>query len=101
MSFWASYPEIGDDGEGPGTVLRWWERYPATDDSPASVSLAAIPSYCVPGNADDESTDAVGPWLRLDTFDREWHPVVLDETAARTLRDQLTQWLDRTKVHPR
>ena len=92
-------------------------------ERPASLAVADIPEWCVPGHehtyADFDSTDdSTGPWLRLDVNAHEslnhWvkddhgNPtvehinasVVLDEAAARALRDDLDAWLERPKIHP-
>lgn len=127
MSIWCSQQTIGHDEfeDGPGVVLTYAlgfsNHYPDTSgecELPASIDLATIPRWCVPGHYDDYEEDEVGPWLRLSVhapraFD--WYgpaedrkrnagpidaDVVLDEEAARALRDQLTEWLDAPKVRP-
>lgn len=121
MSIWASWESIGtwltdkrQRGDVRSYALGWSNHYPNRRvERPASVGIAHIPSWCVPGH-DDEGDDAVGPWLRLGltSWLHDWHnprarpteraslDVVLDEEAVRSLRDDLTDWLDRPKVHP-
>lgn len=124
MSIWASWLTIGhDDHESAGGVVLTYasgfsNHYPDTTAShelPASVDLAHIPPWCVPGHGDHECDAHVGDWLRLSVhapraFDF-WGPngqrrnagpvnadVVLDEAAARVLRDQLDEWLALPKL---
>jgi hypothetical protein len=89
----------------------------------ASVDTAWLPSWCVPGNRPTEAAplsewrdvdECVGPWLRLGVRCREvsvwterpvtgplqWHAVCLNEAAVCQLRDDLSEWLEREKVHP-
>lgn len=113
MSIFASYPDIGsreDDDTTDGTVLAYEgsHRYPRPGDPHATVGLASIPAWCVPGRGEDDSDD-VGPWVRLDVTTPNPHcvmrttdeqTVLLSETAARALAAQLVEWADQPKVHP-
>lgn len=139
MSIWASYGSIGWEPESQqssdgvhwhtvpghmdrGTVIAYrqgWSNHYPDGDPGATVGVASIPAWCVPGHKDaDESDecDDVGPWLRLDIDSpdakaygaggrEQLAPVhgsaVLDEAAVRALRDGLTAWLDRGKVYPK
>ena len=99
----------------------WSNHYPTDgfDDPTALVAIAHIPAWCVPGRRETHMSeyDEVAPWVRLDVHadgaltwwtDGGEKPepapahasVVLDEEAARSLRDDLTQWLDTPKVQP-
>lgn len=117
MSIFASYPDIGsreDDDSTDGTVLAYEgsHRYPGAADRHATVGLASIPAWCVPGHDEPEDYvdyDCVGPWVRLDVTTPNPHgdlrttnaqTVLLSETAARALAAQLVQWADQPKVHP-
>lgn len=128
MSIWCSWEAVGWDDEAdeptPNGSVRsyasgWSNHYPTNDDTvemPSTISLAHIAPWCVPGHPDATETAAgeCGDWLRLtvDTWEHNWKAptsiigdlnasVVLDETAARTLRDQLTDWLARPKLTPK
>lgn len=86
-------------------------------ERPATVAIASIPVWCVPGH-DEENDDELGPWLRLEVaapetlnhwvkdvdgkpqIEPEGASVVLDEEAARSLRDDLSAWLGRAKAMP-
>ena len=92
-------------------------HYPDDSDPGAWVDVASIPAWCVPGH-DDERDDSLGPWLRLSVGSPDaltwWQKtpddqpmsapvfadVVLDEAAVRSLRDDLTAWLNREKARP-
>lgn len=126
MSIWCSWEDVGhgdhfDSGPSPrGGDVRsyasgWSNHYPTADgtvEQPASVGLAHIAPWCVPGREDaDEDAGTVGPWVRLDvvTYDHErgiptggpWaHSVVMDEAAARTLAADLLRWADMPKITP-
>ena len=124
MSIWCSLPTVGfsdwDDeqvGQVRSYATGWSNHYPATDDTVeqrACIDLAHTPTWCVPGHSDhDGYIDGVyglGPWLRLhvDTWEHDCERVVgpvragvvIDEEAARALRDALTDWLDTPKVYP-
>lgn len=111
MSIWCSHEAVGYDemNEGPqpygGQVrsyaIGWSNHYPTTDDQveqPASVGLAHIPTWCVPGWRDHEGPDdyPLGPWVRLDistweydekaqpTDKPRWAAVVMPESADTT-----------------
>ena len=148
MSIWCSWPAIGHDphdeeplrgGEVRTYATGWSNHFPTADgeaELPASIDLADIAPWCVPGHEQDAANyrctgcgaehdhPECGPWLRLGLYaeqSRTWHgsldshgvfapivstatmhaTVVLDEDAARALRDDLTAWLDRPKVRPR
>lgn len=139
MSIWASYGPIGWEPQSeqstdgvhwhtvPGRMERgtvvayrqgWSNHYPGQDPG-ATVGVAHIPAWCVPGHKDADGSDecdVVGPWLRLDIDSPDAKaygaggvehsaPVhgsaVLDEAAARSLRDDIDAWLRRGKVQPR
>ena len=129
MSIWCSWPHIGSDrGDAAperGNVLTYAEgfsnHYPdltGTHERPAAVALAHIPQWCVPGHEETGDYAICGPWLRLEVAgwqalnfwakDALGKPltedvgatVVLDEEAVRSLRDDLTAWLDRPKARP-
>lgn len=118
MSIWCSrgYDEI--DGQR-GTVVAyadgWSSHYPAADDPPATVDLAVVPAWCVPGQPEDR--DGIGPWLRIgiaspfalswwDRIDGKPRPapvyadVVMDEAAVLALYHDLGDWLMQSKVRP-
>ncbi len=116
MSIFASFPDVGrgeDDYYMDGTVLAYGgsHHYPKPADPHASIGLASIPAWCVPGHdePEDYDSDDAGPWVRLDvttptpegdlrTTDAQ--TVLLSETAARALAAQLVAWADQPKVHP-
>lgn len=125
MSIWGTLEHIGNDGDGPtqrGTVLSYADgfsnHYPDLTgeyERPAYVQVAIVPPYCVPSHEDwTEDDDTLGSWLRLDVqapeplnmrlgefaVEARAATVVLDEEAARSLRDELTWWLDQPKVRP-
>jgi hypothetical protein len=108
-----------------GTVLSyangWSNHYPdltGEAERPAVIALAHMPKWCVPGHDETGDYDINGPWLRLEvvapetlnfwekgddggpTVEEDGASVVLDEEAARSLRDDLTRWLDRPKAYP-
>lgn len=128
MSIWCSFDVCGadEDGDGDGTVISyirgWSNHYPEhnlphhgiENEVPASVGIAWIPPWCVPGHEDSDldESDALAPWLRLDLSMHDvsiWpntklieemalHSVILNEGAVRKLRDHLTDWLDTPKL---
>lgn len=146
MSIWCSYPTIGWDDEGAdvgGMVIDadgvrdpephwsggevrsyavgWSNHYPdGTAEYPASIDLADIAPWCVPGwwDRSDELDREVGPWLRMGVHsphavtywskDAEGNPtpnpevatVVLDVAAVQALYDQLGRWLAAEKITP-
>jgi hypothetical protein len=74
-----------------GTVLAYTgsHRFPTADDPPATVDLASIPAWCVPGCTNDTLSD-VGEYLRLSADGAD---VILTETAVLKLYHQLGEWL--------
>ena len=126
MSIWWSEEDIDAITYCEG----WSNHYPEPGgewELPAGVSLAAIAPWCVPGHGYTQSGDCengcssheknpeVGPFVRLDVHAEssrsKWpsepdpspawcHSVIMDEDQARELRDQLSTWLERPKVHP-
>lgn len=88
-----------------------------THERPAVIAVASVPHWCVPGVEEgDYSDDSAAPWLRMEVVapeslnfwakDADGNPaieeraalVILDEEAVRSLRDDLTAWLDRPKA---
>ena len=86
MSIWCSLETIGWDDDrwtdidgNPITAERhggevrsyangWSNHYPTTDgevEQRASIDLADISAWCVPGHQDIANFDERGPWLRL------------------------------------
>ena len=123
VSIWSSLPHIGWDVSARrrrgGHVRSYMvsHHYPTTTgraERPASIELAEIPPWCVPGHREDpDYDDQRGEWLRLevntvehdrnrvpDVLGPEWASVVLDEAAARQLAADLLEWADRPKLHP-
>lgn len=108
-----------------GNVLSyaegWSNHYPdltGEAERPAVIALASMPEWCVPGCDESGDYEITGPWLRLDvaapetlsfwtkdgerpTVENRGALVVLDEEAVRSLRDDLTDWLDRPKAYPK
>ena len=94
--------------------------YPERSDvifNPAAICFTSICSWCVPGHQGGADFETTGPWLRLEVDAPEspdyWSGggekpstedlhvmVLLDEQAVRSMRDQLTRWLDSPKVYP-
>jgi len=126
VSIWCSTHTVGFDrfaewAKRPtGGAVRayaegWSNHYPTADvEGPAAIDLATIPTWCVPGHraANPDAERRCGPWLRLTvaadgTDHRKGEPyystttVVLNENAARALRDHLDEWLARPKARPR
>jgi hypothetical protein len=110
---------IDEPEQAPGVVLirdNGENHWPSLDrNRRGALDGAAIPSWCVPGQSDDEESPgylAPGPWYRLggcsmrheEGFEGEhlWsdQQYLLDEDAARALRDDLTRWLDLPKTRP-
>lgn len=102
----------------PGKFVKSEEQYGSakdiTEETPASVGTGWLSPWCVPGQDEDTvDEDALGPWLRLDVTMRPvsiWagveignqdvHSVCMNEAAVTALRDNLSEWLERPKVHP-
>lgn len=111
------FPARFERGEVRTYAEGWSNHYPSADvERPASVNVAAIAPWCVPGHAEDccggHDAPEVGPWLRLliDADQRSgpsaepgpmWAGVVMDAAAVEALRDDLNQWLAAPKVEPR
>jgi hypothetical protein len=115
-------PKVAERGHVLSYAVGWSNHYPdhtGEAERPAVLALAHIAPWCVPGNREEEvDHDAVGPWLRLEvaapeTLDfwtkgddgrpsvvEEGATVVLSEEAVRSLRDDLTRWLDAPKARP-
>lgn len=121
MSIYGSTFSAGDpvDPESVGVVLirdGGTNHWPTPEiNRIGSVDGAWIPSWCVPGHQDEDDEpgyEGPGPWYRLsgcswrhvDGFDgfRLWsdQEYLLDEDAAKALRDDLTRWLDAPKTRP-
>ena len=126
MSIWASTTTAGHDPDGlhpmRGGQVRsyadgWSNHYPTTNgdvEQPAGIHLAIIPSFCVPGHADeDEEDEPTGPWLRLDVDTREhdrndgmptgrrrFASVILDPPAAQQLAADLAEWAAQDHTEP-
>lgn len=128
MSIWSSWTEVGYDllwskrpkkvrGQVRAYRNGFSNHYPDSTDGPATVGIASIPTWCVPGR-DEEDYDKAGPWLRLSVdspYAMTWWTrdgdqptpepvhacVVMDEAAVRALRDDLEAWLAMPKVRPR
>lgn len=123
MSIYGTTFSVGEaepvwpEDEPAGVVL--WRGRGGRNDWPIdaehyhrlSISGAAMPSWCVPGHDDHEryvgccdGYATPGPWYRLGIYDEppfdgpESIEALLDEDAARALRDDLDAWLDRPKV---
>jgi hypothetical protein len=117
-------PKTAARGDVLSYAQGWSNHYPdhtGEAERPAVLALAHIAPWCVPGNREEEvDHDAVGPWLRLEVaapetlnfwakddhgnpspaIEEEGATVVLDEEAVRSLRDDLTRWLDSPKARP-
>lgn len=109
-----------------GNVLSyangWSNHYPdltGEAERPAVLATAWVPHWCVPGVEEgDYDYEALGQWLRLEVaapttlnfwrknddgsplMEDEGASIVLDKEAVRSLRDDLTLWLDRATVEP-
>ncbi len=103
MSIWSSFEVIGDHGDGSvRDIFDGSNQYPDRSLS-ADIDLAEIPSHCVPDSKGTKWSERVGPWLRISTSACDLmvaSEVALNESAVTKLRDALTDWLDRPKVHP-
>ncbi|WP_280320020.1 hypothetical protein [Nocardia wallacei] len=122
MSIYASWPEVGEhgenapdslDGESDGTVLSYMRShvYPDPDSHPPGrVGISHIPGFIWRDGLPEErrnqdEDDPVAPFLRLHVS--EWDSgegmpmitgtVVLTPAAAKRLRDDLTEWLERPR----
>ena len=114
-------PKTAERGNVISFAEGFGNHYPdlsGTHERPAAVALAHIPEWCVPGHSESDDEDINGPWLRLEVaapetlnfwekdddgnpkVESEGATVVMDEAAVRALRDDLSEWLDRPKVHP-
>lgn len=105
------WPDGLDEGTSPGVVRTREEQgpwrgsnvYPTdTTGCPASIGLAHIPPWCVPGH-EGEEVDGWGDRLRLDVSSERHHDdavIILDETAARNLATALLAWADGITHHP-
>ncbi len=111
MSIYSSWEPVGGDYDQPDGHVQTYRAshiYPTTDN-PARIGLASIPRWCIPGRDFEEDEPGIAPWLRLSVADNLAHnavfgndvDVLLDETAVRQLRDQLTDWLEEPKLHPK
>lgn len=105
MSIYASWPDIGlnEQEEPTGTVLAYLasHRYPHPSDGKAALGLAIIPGHCVPGHEDDDTTAAVGEYLRLDVMEGAGPTsatVILTVAGAEALYHQLGDWLMMPKL---
>jgi hypothetical protein len=116
-------PKVAERGHVLSWANGWSNHYPdhtGEAERPAVLSTAWLPPYCVPGHREPAvDYDAVGPWLRIEVacpealnfwekdadgnpvVEEEGATVVLDEEAVRSLRDDLTHWLEMDKVHPK
>jgi hypothetical protein len=96
VSIWCSREAIGYDdifedgatnhGEVVAYANGWSNHYPTTDgtaETPACISLATIPPWCVPGHRDEYAEHVVGPWLRLDLFGDEAKSAATPQTDPR------------------
>jgi len=112
-----AFPDQAVGGQVRSYATGFSNHYPTIDgewEQPASVDLATIAPWCVPGAPESVDHPDTGPWLRLEVLSHvhdwvsgglptgkaEGAMVVLDEGAVLSLRDQLTEWLERPKVHP-
>jgi hypothetical protein len=121
MSIYGTTFSVGfpEPDQPPGIVLirdDGTNHYPSLEKNRrGALDGAVIPSWCVPGHQDNmDGYEAPGGWYRLsgsswripegyEAFgegiwsDQEY---LLDEDAARVLRDDLTAWLDLPKTRP-
>jgi hypothetical protein len=106
-----------DPDDEPGVVLirdGGNNHWPSLNrNRRGTLSGAQIPSWCVPGHHNSmEGDEEPGGWYRLAgcswrcepgfTGERFWLDTeyLLDEDAARALRDDIQRWLDRPKTLP-
>lgn len=115
MSIYGTTFSVGEGlpEDAPGRVSGYTDNdarriAPAADGS-AEVGLAHIPGYCWPGADEHADTVPDAPWVRLSVVaGPEYADVNLDVTAARSLRDALTDWIDgehlpdleEPRIHP-
>ena len=100
MSIYATIAEIGADenGDYDGTVLEYINSTTWPNQGwEASLHLAEIPAWCVPG-CDDETSNQPGPYLRVSINDED---VLLTETAGWELWERLNEWLTTPKTQPK
>lgn len=117
MSIYASWSDIGEHEDGnvgftpDGTVFTYVAShyYPRPDvDMPGTIGIAHIPGFIwrtgLPhSRREQDEDDPVAPYLRLDISEwdaAEARPMVsgtavLTQAAAKRLRDNLTEWLER------
>lgn len=127
MSIWCSWEDIGfedwpdapkrpNGGQVRSYATGWSNHYPTKDDTverKASVHLASMPVWCVPGH-EEKYDERYGPWLRLglESWEHDYSKpesvkgrqdatVVMDEKAVRALVEQLQRWLDHPKAKPK
>lgn len=118
MSIYATTFSVGypEDEDTPGVVLIRDDgnnHYPDPETwRRGAIDGAEIPGSCVPGHENDGAADDnPGNWYRLSGCSIRTVPefpdrpqlwsdqeYVLDEDAARALRDDLTRWLDHPKT---
>lgn len=107
MSIYASMHDVGTDCDGSPdkSVLTYKGSHIYPDrgtHKPGLIGLGSIPSWCVPGQEDNEEDYWGGEWLRLDVGtwnDKYERPmtsneatVVLDRSAAADLARRLQAW---------
>lgn len=115
---WINWAKRPTGGTVRAYSKGWLNHYPTNDvEGPAAIELATIPSWCVPGHYEEHTAAAerrCGPWLRMtvaaegdDYWKKPAEPyyssttVVLNERAAKALRDHLDEWLARPKARPK
>jgi hypothetical protein len=110
VSIYGTIMSIDTDGDDdPGRVSAYTDNRPqliptGVGSNRTHVGLAHIPGWCWPTQDGGEDADAFpdAPWLRLSVSaampgemgDWPYVAVNLDLTAAKTLRDVLTGWID-------
>lgn len=117
MSIYAHWCAIGEDEdfEPNGEVLSYTRssRFPDPAlDKVGAVNLSEIPPWCDP-SVPEEDAEAYPPaeWLRLyvctwnEKYERpmtsDEATVLLNESAVRTMVEQLSMWLDQRKTNDR
>lgn len=124
MSIYGTTFDVGDPDDpddDPGVVLirdGGTNHWPSPErNRRGSLDGAAIPSWCVPGHPNALGApgyEEPGGWYRLgacsvktvpefpDEPPKFWRDqeYLLDEDAARALRDDLTRWIDLPKTRP-